>query len=98
MVNIMYHSEIESAIEHAINALSLAKLALSKSALPVFNESDTLRKLDHVEPVHGDAGARALAMLEDVTRRVDALKAADAGRLDYEAQHPRKTVRFEAGR
>src|ERR1700677_4797640 len=54
--------EIESAIEHAINALSLAKLALSKSALPIFNESDIIRKVDHVEP-KDDAASRALAAL-----------------------------------
>ena len=42
----MTADEIESAIEHAINALSLAKLALSKSSLPAFSQSDILRKSD----------------------------------------------------
>jgi hypothetical protein len=76
--------EIESAIEHAINALSLAKLALSKSALPIFNESDIIRKVDHVEP-KDDAASRALAALADLTRRVADLKAADAARASDDA-------------
>jgi hypothetical protein len=38
------HDQIESAIDDAISALGAAKLALSKSALPIFNERDILRK------------------------------------------------------
>jgi hypothetical protein len=82
----MNANEIESAIEHAINALSLAKLALSKSALPVFNESDVLRKALS-EPM-GDAAKRALDLLADAEKRMERLEAA----RDLEAQHAmRKT-------
>lgn len=84
----MNTNEIESAIEHAISALSLAKLALSKSALPMFNEGNVLLKADHGarKPPLGDAAAKALAGLEDINRRLDRLAAA----ADLDAQ-TRKT-------
>jgi hypothetical protein len=83
--------EIESAIEHAINALSLAKLALSKSALPMFSESDIIRKL--AEPKE-DAAARALGVLAEAERRIERLEA----QRDLDAQHaPRKTLPREVG-
>jgi hypothetical protein len=80
----MNHDQIESAIEHAINALSLAKLALSKSALPIFDESDIIRKSDLDAPVVSAADA-ALASLADLQARVDELKCADAKRNADEA-------------
>jgi hypothetical protein len=89
----MNHDQIESAIEHAINALALAKLALSKSALPVFNDGDILRKADLAEP-KADPAARALEMLDALTRQVDALKAADAARANADAT--RKTYRAQS--
>jgi hypothetical protein len=69
----MNQDQIESAIEHAINALALAKLALSKSALPVFNDSDVLRKL--AEP-KANTGTVALGILDDAERRITALESA----------------------
>lgn len=94
----MNANEIESAIEHAINALSLAKLALSKSALPVFNPSDVLRKVEplaeHWSP--GDPGAAALAALADLQGRVGELKAADAARVRDDMA--RKACRVEDAR
>jgi hypothetical protein len=87
----MNHDQIESAIEHAINALALAKLALSKSALPVFNDSDVLRKSDLAES-KDDPAKRALAILDDSERRLERLEAA----RDLDAQHaPRKTLARE---
>ena len=70
----MNNDEIESAIEHAINALSLAKLALSKSALPVFNDSDALRKASLAPKA--DQSVAALAALADAERRITALESA----------------------
>jgi hypothetical protein len=80
-MNALTISEIESAIEHAINALGLAKLALSKSALPAFSESDVLRKSDLIDTLPrasltGDAITKAAtAALADLNRRLDKLEA-----------------------
>jgi hypothetical protein len=92
----MNASQIESAIEHAINALSLAKLALSKSALPMFNESDTIRKADaprdtydHARRALGisyDPSAAALAALTDAERRITALESAAVANANAEAR------------
>jgi hypothetical protein len=88
--------EIENAIEHAINALSLAKLALSKSALPMFNESDVLRKVNEPrasakKPLTTADYAAALADLEDLTKRAAKLGA----KRDMDNQHSlRKTVSY----
>ena len=72
----MTTDEIESAIEHAINALGLAKLALSKSSIPVFSESDVLRKANGLTPVRSDDAAKAAtAALDDAARRLDRLEA-----------------------
>jgi hypothetical protein len=82
----MNANEIESAIEHAINALSLAKLALSKAERPTIDYvSDVLRKADLAEPQPSDIAKRALDMLADLTRQVDALKAADDARVNADA-------------
>jgi hypothetical protein len=73
----MTTDEIESAIEHAINALGLAKLALSKSSIPVFSESDVLRKANGLTPVRSDDAAKAAtAALDDLNARLDRLEAA----------------------
>jgi hypothetical protein len=80
-MNALTISEIESAIEHTINALGLAKLALSKSALPAFSESDVLRKSDLIDTLPrasltGDAITKAAtAALADLNRRLDKLEA-----------------------
>jgi hypothetical protein len=94
MVKPMNTSEIESAIEHAINALSLAKLALSKSALSVFNDRDVLRKADLDPPRAGedDVAKRGLEMLANAERRIERLEA----QRDLDAQTPRKTYRDTA--
>jgi hypothetical protein len=82
----MNHDEIESAIEHAINALSLAKLALSKAERPTIDYgSDVLRKALAEPQSKNNIAKRALDMLADVTRRVDELKAADAARANADA-------------
>ena len=70
-------NEIESALDNAINALGLAKLALSKSALPAFSGSDIIRKSDLAdsEP-RASAVIDAERVLADLNRRVDKLSAA----------------------
>ena len=83
-------NEIESAIEHAINALALAKLALQKSSLlPAFIESDVIRKANGLTPTRSDDAITkaATAAIADLNRRLDKL---EAGR-DIDAQTPRKT-------
>jgi hypothetical protein len=95
----MNHDQIESAIEHAINALALAKLALSKSALPVFDDSDILRKVDHVEPRavvdSYDTIERSVAtILADTEMRIKRLEE----RRDQEAQQERERMAERLGR
>jgi hypothetical protein len=79
--------EIEAALEHAINALGLAKIALSKSALPAFSQSDELRKtflLDDPRASRGDAiMKRAQDTLADLKRRMDELEAAQPRKPAY---------------
>jgi hypothetical protein len=73
--------EIESAIECAINALGLAKIALQKSALPAFSERDDLRKAflgDNPRASQGDAMKRASDAVADLKSRLDSLEARDA--------------------
>jgi hypothetical protein len=80
--------EIENAIEHAINALALAKLALSKSALPMFSDSDVLRKGDgivYVEP-KDDPAQRSLDMLADAERRITTLESAAVAEASAKAR------------
>jgi hypothetical protein len=88
--------EIEAALEHAINALGLAKIALSKSAIPVFSEWDILRKtaLDDTQRAGQgeDIAKRAFDLLADATARMARL---EAGR-DMDAQ-PRKTYSISQG-
>ena len=91
----MNHDQIESAIERAIDALALAKLALSKSVLPVFNDSDVLRKgLAEPSAIAGYDPSRALATLADAERRLDALEA----RRDQEAQQEREEMARRLGK
>jgi hypothetical protein len=91
----MTANEIESAIEHAINALGLAKLALSKSALPVFSQSDELRKArlgDDPRASRGDVMKTTQAAMADLNSRMDRL---EAGR-DMDLQS-RKTYTIAEG-
>ena len=85
----MNHDQIEFAIEHAINALALAKLALSKSALPMFSESDVLHK---VNDPRDEPKVDPLALLADAERRLERLEAA----RDYDAQHRKTFPRVES--
>jgi hypothetical protein len=83
----MTNDEVEQAIETAINALGLAKLALSKSALPVFSQSDELRKAflgDYPRASEGDAlMKRAQSAMDDLKRRMDELEAAQPRKPAY---------------
>jgi hypothetical protein len=84
-------NEIESALDHAISALGAAKLALSKSSIPVFSPSDVLRKADGLHPRAGrsdDVSSKALEMLAELERRAEAIEGA---RRDMDAQTVRKT-------
>jgi hypothetical protein len=94
----MTTDEIESAIEHAINALGLAKLALSKSSIPVFNERDILRKADLTDTLPraslaADAATKALAALADLERRATAIE----GAHDMDLQTARKSYTIIGG-
>ena len=73
----MSTDEIENAIEHAINALGLAKIALTKSALPVFSERDILRKglADEPRASASEVLARGDALMKAATSAIDDLKA-----------------------
>ena len=70
--------EISDAIETAINALSLAKLLLSKGAKPS-DQSDVLRKASLADTAPranaNDLAAEALRNLDSAERRVDKLEA-----------------------
>jgi hypothetical protein len=84
----MTNDEVEQAIETAINALGLAKLALSKSALPVFSHSDELRKAflsDYPRASEGDAIMKAAQdAMNDLDNRLARLEAArDAKPAQY---------------
>jgi hypothetical protein len=90
----MNRDQIESAIEHAIDALGLAKLALSKSALPILNDSDVLRKVDTLtsalRPIEyaADPTMRAIASSDAIMKRAQSAVA------DLE----RRIAHLEAGR
>jgi hypothetical protein len=102
-------SELDDSLSAAINALSAAQATLRKGAAN--RDLDILRKLDDPPQPRPDAAEIALAALDDLTRRVNELKDADAtranadamrkfdrtaARADLDAQHsPRRTVEVE---
>jgi hypothetical protein len=83
----MSNDEVEQAIETAINALGLAKLALSKSALPIFSQSDELRKAflgDYPRASEGDALMKAAQdAMADLDARMGRLEAARDAKPAY---------------
>jgi hypothetical protein len=86
--------EIEAALEHAINALGLAKIALSKSALPVFSQSDELRKSDLTDQPRASTAMqrgdiiikRTQDAMDDLNARMAVLEA------DRDAKMPAYTI------
>jgi hypothetical protein len=79
----MTNDEVEQAIENAINALGLAKIALSKSALPVFSEGDSLQKSE-LRASQGDGlMKRASDAMDDLSVRLVRLEAGIAMRPEY---------------